>query len=128
MYTNINDIKKRWIATTPICEDKQIEIYIQDAEQLIFLEYPQAQEQIVQPAYLQRFITAVSQMVIRVLQNPDKIRQMQESAGSFSGGITYGTETLKGMEITKKERVLLENNNKKNNSLITLAPAGFKDL
>lgn len=123
----IVDIEKRWISSLPLPTPTIIETYIEDASVLIEIHYPNIHERLQTERGLDKRIKiAVSQMVIRALQNPDKIRQQQETAGSFSGGVTYGKETLTGLEITEAEkRLLAPTNIPRNNKMFTIQPENF---
>lgn len=116
-YTTPTNIKALWLSSTPPPNDSIIEAWINGAELLIFSEYPHLKDHITaDPAgdWLGRVISVASQMVVGVLQNPEGVRQLSNTAGTFTKSVTYGTETIaQSLSLTPQMRLILQGGRKK---------------
>lgn len=103
-----HDVVARWISSSPVPDTETIRQYLADAQELLATEFPrlevEAENSVV---YRRRAKIVLCRMVLRALSNPDSVRHVQETTGPFSGGITYGTETLGGLQVTDAERAIL---------------------
>lgn len=92
MWATSQDVRDRWLAPQPIpASDAQLQILIADAEDVIIREYPDIQSRIDNGDLpLARVVRVVARMVIRVLRNPQGIRQVQQTAGPYQAATTYG--------------------------------------
>lgn len=108
LLATIQQVKNRWISTDIPPSDEIIEQYIRDACLLLESQAPNIVGQTQDDENVKaRVELVICTMVIRALSNPDKIRQLQESTGPYSGGVTFGTETLGGLEVTKEDMKIL---------------------
>lgn len=111
VYATVQDVLDRWISSQLPPDSKVIEKYLGDAQMLIDGDpdiYPPVASRIdSEPGLRERAALVCVRMVIRCLSNPDNVRQMQEAATPYSASITYGAETLGGLELTDKDRAML---------------------
>lgn len=107
-YAGVDDVKTRWIASTLPPANSVIEEFLSEAAVIIDAEYPMLRKQVSGNKDLQERLRLVSaRMVIRAIQNPDRVRQVQETTGPFSGGVTFAAETLGDMRLTVDDRAIL---------------------
>lgn len=103
------DVLARWVASTPPPDDGVVTQYLADAEELLAVEFPLLQSRAREdPVFARRAKLAICRMVLRTLSNPDNVRSIQDTTGPFSGSVTYGSETLGGLEVTDAERAILD--------------------
>ncbi|MDK8236792.1 hypothetical protein [Actinomyces urogenitalis] len=107
-YATAQDILSRWIASTLPPDETVISSYLADASVLMDAEFPDLAQRVKSdPATRARAAVVARRMVMRVLTNPDQIRQVNETSGPFSGGVTYAAETLNGLYLSDEDRALL---------------------
>lgn len=107
-YATPDDVKSRWIGSTPPGSDTLIQTYLDDAEVLILAEFPDLPERVAATPTLQARVRLVEvRMVTRALKNPDSIRQVGSTTGPFNEQYTYGAETLGGLTLDEDDRSLL---------------------
>lgn len=111
VYATVSDVLDRWISSTLPPDNKVIEKYLTDASLLIDSDpdiYPPVSDRIdTEPGLRDRVGLVCVRMVMRCLSNPDNVRQMSEGASPYSASVTYGAETLGGLELTDKDREAL---------------------
>lgn len=107
----VEDIKARWLGTEPLPADPTIQAWLDDAETLIFSEYPDllARLDADEDGHLHRNVVYVEvQLASQALKNPDGVRQRARTAGTFTDSVTYGTETLQSvLTLTPAHRAML---------------------
>ena len=102
------DVVARWISSTPVPDTETIRQYLADAQELLAAEFPKLEvKALASIVYKRRAKIVLCRMVLRALTNPDSVRYVQETTGPFSGGITYGAETLGGLQVTDSDRAIL---------------------
>lgn len=107
-YATAADVRGRWIASSLPPDDTILEKYLYEATLIIDAEYPQLRKQsATDPDLLERLKIVASRMVTRTVQNPDRIRQIQEGAGPFTEGMTYDAATLGDMRLTADDVAIL---------------------
>lgn len=105
------DIKSRWIdALGPIpASDDQLSTLVAEAEGLMLDEFPDIPARIDKGTLKKRTVVRVgSRMVLRLLNNPDGSRTVQESAGEFSQSRTAAGDTLGEIYMSAHDRAELE--------------------
>ena len=106
-YATAQDILSRWIASTLPPDETVISSYLADASVLMDAEFPDLAQRVKSdPATRARAAVVARRMVMRVLTNPDQIRQVNETSGPFSGGVTYAAETLNGLYLSDEDRAV----------------------
>lgn len=107
----VEDIKARWLGTEKLPADHVIQAWLDDAETLIFSEYPDllARLDADEDGYLRRNVIYVEvQLASQALKNPDGVRQRARTAGTFTDSVTYGTETIQSaLTLTPAHRAML---------------------
>ena len=90
-WTEVDDVKSRWLEGPVPATDAQIETLLGDAEDAITAAFPTMQARIDGDEIpLARVRKVAARMVIRVLRNPGGKRVHQETAGPWSESTTYG--------------------------------------
>jgi hypothetical protein len=128
VWATAQDVKDRWIGGEPPAEDQQIVTLIGDAEDIILGEFPTIGEQIdageVPGGRVQR---VVARMVIRVLRNPEGLRQVQETTGPFTGSQTYGGDHPGELYLTDDDRRDLAGGKARGKAYtLSTVPAGWR--
>lgn len=91
MWATVEDVRDRWLDGELPYSDAQVQSLVDDAEDIILSEFPNLERSIAEGTVSAgRVIRVVSRMVVRVLKNPEGVRQRQETRGSFTGSVTYG--------------------------------------
>jgi len=104
-YTNVDDIKDRWLVSDPLPDDAKLETLIDEAEDIVLSAIPDLADRISDGRIpLVRLQRIVSRMVIRHIQNPTGVRQTQETTGPFTKGVTYGGDEPGSMYLTDDEK------------------------
>lgn len=116
-YAKPSDISDRWLSSTPLPKDETIQKWLDDAEVLIFAEFPELATRLLDDRdglWASRIVYVENQLVSTALKNPDAVRQSSRTAGVFTEANTYGTETLsQAMELTPAHRAMLSGRAKK---------------
>ncbi|WP_313007324.1 hypothetical protein [Corynebacterium variabile] len=116
-YATPADVRDRWLSTTDLPADDVIQLWLDDAEVLIFSEYPKLADQLTDDpdgTWHSRIAYVEVQLVSTALRNPEAVRQASRTAGVFTESTTYGTETLaQSMELTPAHRAMLSGGAKK---------------
>lgn len=108
LYATAQDVRDRWIASTLPPDDAILEKYLYEAALIIDAEYPHLRKQsATDPDLTERLKIVSARMVTRAVQNPDRVRQIQESTGPFTGGMTYDAATLGDMRLTPDDTAIL---------------------
>ncbi|MDO5535373.1 MAG: hypothetical protein Q4F65_12070 [Propionibacteriaceae bacterium] len=111
-WTTPDDVKTRWIGTAALPDDTIIQAWIEDAETLIFAEFPDLADRLTDDPNQQwrkRVTYVAAQLTIQALKNPDGVRQQAQTAGAFTNSVTFGTETIsQAMSLTPAHRALLQ--------------------
>lgn len=110
-YATPADVRGLWIGSGTLPEDNVIQAWIDKAEMLIFSEIIDLEQRLEEDTtgqVEQQLQFVATQMVIRVLRNPDGARQRSRTAGVFTDSVTYGTETIRQpLVIEPEERAML---------------------
>lgn len=110
MWTEVHDVRDRWVSGTLTATDSQIETLLDDAEDTILGEFPTIQTDIDNAAIpLARVRKVAARVVIRHLRNPDGVRATSEGAGPFQRQTTYGGSEPGAMYLTDEDRAELGN-------------------
>ncbi|WP_312715474.1 hypothetical protein [Corynebacterium flavescens] len=116
-YATPDDVRRRWLSSTPLPADETIQSWLDDAEVLIFAEFPKLADSLTTDpdgTLRTRVIYVEVQLVSTALKNPEAVRQNSRTAGVFTESTTYGTETLsQAMELTPAHRAMLSGGAKK---------------
>lgn len=85
-----DDITARWVGSNLPTDTDLMTALISDAEQIILAEYPGIQDRIDGGSLpVERVIFVVTQMVSRVLRNPEGLSSWQQTTGPFSQSRTF---------------------------------------
>lgn len=104
-WTQPADITTRWLGTTSLPTDSQLDTLIGDAEDIISVTFSDIQARIDATTLpLERVVRVASNMVMRYLRNPDGMRQTSTTTGPFTNSATYGGDEPGTMYMTDKER------------------------
>lgn len=99
------DITDRWLLSDPVPADAVLLVLIDDAEDTILAVIPDLEERLADGRIpLARLQKIVARMVIRHVQNPQGVRQTQETTGPFTKGLTYGGDEPGSIYLTPDER------------------------
>lgn len=124
-YAQHKDIAARWIASTLPPDTEVINGYLEDATILIDAEFPDLRQRIATDpsgSIRNRARLVCCRMVLRVLTNPDQVRQVQDTTGPFSGSVTYAAETLAGLYLSDDDRALLSAGPARTQQAFTIDP------
>lgn len=106
------DVRSRWIGSSALPADPIIQAWIEDAETLIFAEFPDLEDRLEgedADKWSRRVIYVAVQLTIQALKNPDGVRQQAQTAGTFTSSVTFGTETIsQAMTLSAAHRALLQ--------------------
>ncbi|MBV7294926.1 hypothetical protein KRX51_03205 [Corynebacterium sp. TAE3-ERU12] len=110
-WTSPEDVRSRWLGSEDLPSSAVIQAWIDDAETLIFAEFPSLQERLTDDpdgTWRARLVYVTTQLTIQALRNPNGIRQRSQTAGDFTDSVTYGSETISGiMQLTPAHKALL---------------------
>ncbi|WP_036959197.1 hypothetical protein [Promicromonospora kroppenstedtii] len=112
IWTEPADVTDRWLGSDIPATDEQLTRLLEDAEDTILREFPDLPERLAAdpPAVpLLRVQKVAARMVIRLLRNPEGYRQVQEGAGAFTEGRTFGGSQPGEMYLTDEDRADLGN-------------------
>ncbi|WGW12748.1 Gp19/Gp15/Gp42 family protein [Saxibacter everestensis] len=99
------DVKARWIGGDPLpVTDQQLTTLIEDAEDVILGEFPTMNTLVPDTVPKNRVVRVIARMVIRVIRNPEGIRQVQETTGPYSQSETYGGDNPGELYLTDADR------------------------
>ena len=91
IWTEVDNVKSRWLDGAVPATDAQIETLLGDAEDAILAAFPSMPERVdAEEIPLARVRKIAARMVIRVLRNPGGKRVHQETAGPFQESTTFG--------------------------------------
>lgn len=127
-YATPDDVRSRWLSSTALPSEDTIQLWLDDAEVLIFSEYPTLTESLTNDpdgSLRSRVIYVEVQLVSTALKNPEAVRQNSRTAGTYTESTTFGTETLsQAMELTPAHRAMLSGGAKKHRGFdMTAKPA-----
>lgn len=106
-WATYTDITSRWVGDGFPTDEQLVAALISDAEQVILASYPAIQTRIDSGALpLERVVLVVSQIVSRVLRNPDGLTTWQQNTGPF-GQLRNFADGKSGIHITDQELRLL---------------------
>lgn len=107
-YATTQDVLDRWIASSLPPEKAVLEKYLREASLIIDSEFPHLRAfSENDETLLEKLRIVSSRMVIRAVLNPDRLRQVQDTTGPFSGSFTLATETLGDMRLTADDKAIL---------------------
>lgn len=106
-WATFTDITDRWVGSNVPTDEDLVNALIGDAEQVILSHYPGIQTRIDDALLpLGRVTMVVSQMVTRVLRNPEGLTMWQQNTGPF-GQMRQFNDASNGIHITDEEIRLL---------------------
>lgn len=121
MWVTPLDIESRWLHERQMPKLDVVGVWIGDAEALVLSEFPDIQQRIddgdLSLADVKRI---VSQMVLRVLANPDNVRSRQQGIGGYSDGTTFAGEMPGGLNLTDEDRATLSGLSSKRGKAFTV--------
>lgn len=104
-WATVQDIRDRWLDGELPYTDEQVQTMVEDAEDIIAAEYRTVDARIASGELsTARVVRVVARMVVRVLKNPDGVRQRQETRGSFTGSVTYGGDNPGELYLSDEDR------------------------
>jgi len=104
-WATVQDIRDRWLDGELPYTDEQVLTLVEDAEDIIAAEFPTLEQKVARGEVTQgRVVRVVARMIVRVLKNPDGVRQRQETRGSFTGSITYGGDNPGELYLADEDR------------------------
>ena len=108
-WTSPSDVTSRWVGSNVPTDTDLLTALISDAEQIILAEYPGIQQRIDDDLIpVERVIFVVTQMVTRVLRNPEGLSSWQQATGPFSQSRTFSSgEGSLGIYLSDSELKLL---------------------
>jgi hypothetical protein len=105
VWATVQDVKARWLTGEVPATDAQVQTLVDDAEDLVLSEFPGMETLVADGTVRQSTVVrVVSRMVLRVLRNPDGIRQIQETTGQFTGSQTYAGDNPGEVYLTDQDR------------------------
>lgn len=121
-WATFEDVVTRWVGAGEPTDEALVEAIIADAEQVILAQYPAIQDRIdAETLPLERVTFVVTQMVSRVLRNPEGLSSWQQQTGPFGQSRVFGTENV-GIYLTDNELKMLSPNRKGKAFEVNLAP------
>lgn len=110
-WTTPADVTDRWLGSDLDVTNDQIERLLEDAEDTVLREFPDLPERVGVSGGvpLVRVQKVVARMVIRLLRNPEGLRQVQEGAGPYTENRTYGGAQPGELFLTDEDRAELGN-------------------
>lgn len=121
-WATFEDVTVRWVGPGVPTDEALVEALIADAEQVILASYPAIQNRIdAESLPAARVTLVVTQMVSRVLRNPEGLTSWQQTTGPFSQARSYGAGST-GLYLTDDEIRMLAPITKGKAFEIDLAP------
>lgn len=107
-WATFNDVTVRWVGSDVPTDTDLVEALIADAEQVILASYPAIQDRITAGTLpLARVTFVVTQMVSRVLRNPEGLSSWQQTSGPFMQGRSWANGSRNGLYLTDDEVAML---------------------
>lgn len=107
-WTTADDVIDAWIGENVPSDHLVVDLWIAKAERMLRREFPALESRVAstdrEPDLLETVKDVVIAMVTRVFRNPEGIRQMLETTGSFTGSITFGGDQPGGLVLLDSER------------------------
>lgn len=109
MWAIPDDVRARWLGPDPLtASDTQLQTLIDDAEDTIRSEFPNIQARIDDGDLpLARVVKVVCRVVLRVVRNPQGLRQVQDGAGPYQVSRTYGGDEPGEIYLSDEDRAEL---------------------
>ena len=118
LVATAGDVRDLWVGSEEPPADDAIMKWLAAAETIIFAEYPQVKNRLADDTdgtWAARIRLVASQMVIKVLKNPNGVRQYSRTAGVFTEATTYGAETIEQeLALTPTQRTILQGSTARN--------------
>lgn len=123
LWAFADDVLERWPGSNPPTNDLLVEVLVGDVEVLIQAKFPDIVERLEEePELRRRLVTVISQVVIRLLRNPDGVRS--ESADDVSFTYSANPEYL---TLTSSELALLSVDGRGLQKAFTINPTPIVD-
>ncbi|WP_461004567.1 hypothetical protein [Trueperella pyogenes] len=106
-WTSAEDVIEAWIGENVPTNLPLLTRWIAKAERLLRREFPTLPARLEsgkEPDLKETVCDVVIAMVTRVFRNPEGIRQMQETDGSFTGSVTFSGDQPGGLVLLDSER------------------------
>lgn len=128
MWATVPDVQARWLSGDLPATTAQVQTLIDDAEDVVLTEYPSTPDRIADGTLRQATVVrVVARMVLRVLKNPEGLRTVQESTGTFTGSHTYAGDKPGEVYLTDDDRRDLEGRKSRGAAFtISTLPAGWR--
>lgn len=107
LWTEPSDVIQDWIGSNIPTDEALVGRWVAKAERMLRREFPTLDQRLgsgQEPDLLATVKDVVGAMVSRVFRNPEGIRQMQETDGSFTGSITFSGDQPGGLVLLDSER------------------------
>ena len=107
VWTAVDELIDSWIGDNLPTDHALVGRWIARAERMLRREFPTLQQRVDngdEPDLLETVKDVVTAMVTRVFRNPEGVRQMQETDGSFTGSITFSGDQPGGLALLDSER------------------------
>lgn len=107
LWTEPSDVTQDWIGANIPADETLVGRWVAKAERMLRREFPTLDQRLKsgkEPDLLATVKDVVAAMVTRVFRNPEGIRQMQETDGSFTGSITFSGDQPGGLVLLDSER------------------------
>lgn len=129
VWASTQDVTDRWIGENPLpATDAQIATLLEDAEDVILREFKTLEADVAAGTVPARRVAKVAaRMVIRHLQNPSGMRQVQHTAGPFMEGLTYGGAEPGALYLTDEDRAELGGARSRSAFMIDMTPADVRN-
>lgn len=110
-YATPESVQDLWLGTEELPSKDKIQKWLDKAELLIFTEIPTIADRLTDDpdqTWARRVAFVEEQLVMQVMRNPDGVRQLSQTAGTFTDSKTFGSETITQlMELTPVHRAML---------------------
>lgn len=111
-WTTAADVLAAWIGDDAPTDTAKVDNWIGKAERLLRAKVPTLTARIavvpvVEPDLLGNVKDVVTEMVQEVFRNPERIRQLQETTGPFTGSKTFGGDRPGALVVTADQISLL---------------------
>lgn len=110
-WTSPDDVLTAWIGGSKPSDPDQVQVWVDRAERLLRREVPDLTARVTSATpdadLLGSIRDVVAAMVTRVYRNPDGLRAVQQSDGSFSATNTYSGSEPGGLYVTASELAVL---------------------
>lgn len=95
MWVTYEDIKNAWVGGALPAGKATVDTYIIYAEEIILSEYPKIQERLDDGRLsIDKVRLVVTNMVLRVLNNPSNLKTWQQTTGPFGSNRSYNNSTI----------------------------------